>query len=97
MITLLLSVPSWPMLFAMIKQLTVVAEPSITRMATICSPWKPMATAMGKKIAANPKSLIKLATNAGFISFTAFLNSKVAPMDIRPSGVAKAEILDTMV
>ena len=31
-------VPSWPMLRAMVKLLTVVGEPSITRMATSSSP-----------------------------------------------------------
>ena len=76
------------MLFAMMKQLTVVAEPSITRSATICSPLNPKLTATGMKMATSRNNLMKVAVRAGFTSFAAFLKSKVAPIDISPRGVA---------
>ena len=91
---LLLSVPSCPMFLAIIKLETVVAEPSITRIAIICSSLKPRATARGMNTPTSANSLIKLASNVGFILFTALAKSKVAPMDISPSGVARPPTLE---
>lgn len=89
-------VPSWPMFFAMTKQLTVVAEPSMTRIATSFSARKPRKTAAGRKRAARPISLINEAVTAGAMRPDTFLISKVAPIAIRPSGVAMPLILETV-
>ena len=45
---LALSTPSWPMLRAMLKQLTVVGELSISKTAVSTSPRQPSQTASGK-------------------------------------------------
>ena len=55
------SVPSCPIDFAMTKLLTVVALPSITRIAMSLSFLNPSATAIGRKIAAKPINLKKAA------------------------------------
>lgn len=41
MTTVLVSIPVCPIFFAITKHETVVAEPSITRIAMSCSPWNP--------------------------------------------------------
>src|SRR5699024_3962417 len=64
--TLELNTPSCPMFFAMTKQLTVVAEPSMTRIATNSSLRKPSITARGRNIAVNPTSFSMDAATAGF-------------------------------
>ena len=89
------STPSCPIFFAITKLLTVVADPSITRIAISSSLRNPRYAANGKKIATNPISLIKAAVTAGFTFPIAFLKSKAAPIAIRPMGVATAPILDT--
>ena len=72
--TLEVRVPSCPILRAITKLLTVVAEPSIIRMATSCSLRNPSQIAMGRKRIQNPNSLMAVAKNAGFLQtyFTAF-------------------------
>ena len=92
---LALSVPSWPMLRAMLKQLTVAGEPSITRIAARDSPRYPSHTATGKNRAGRSTSLIILAVNVGFQQPAAFSGSMLAPSAIRPKGVAVAARLDT--
>ena len=57
---------------AMTKQLTVVAEPSITRIAISSLSLNPKATAMGRNTATKPTSLINVAANAGFAFADAF-------------------------
>ena len=91
-----LSVPSCPIFLAITKQLTVVADPSITRIAIISSFLNPRSAAIGKKTTQNPTSFINTATSVGFIFDVAFFISKVAPIDISPIGVAVAPILDTV-
>ena len=73
---------------AITKQVTVVGEASIIRIAI--SSWflKPIRMAIGTKIAASRISFIKLAITVGLIFFMALLPSKLAPMQIRAIGVA---------
>ena len=54
--TLEVRTPSWPIFLAITKQLTVVAEPAITRIATSASFRKPRPTAAGRSTAAKPTS-----------------------------------------
>ena len=96
MTTLEVSTPSCPIFFAMTKQLTVVAEPSMTRIATSSSLRNPSMTARGRNTAANPTSFITAAAAAGLTFAKAFLISKVAPIAISPRGVATAPTLDTV-
>ena len=84
------------MFLAMTKQLTVVADPSITRIATSCSLRNPAITATGRKTAVSPRSLMADAQRAGPMALRAFSQSKDAPMAIRPRGVATAARLDTV-
>lgn len=87
--------PSCPIFLAMTKQLTVVAEPSITRIAISSLSLNPKATAIGRNTATKPTSLINVAANAGFAFADAFFKSKVAPMAISPIGVAILPMLVT--
>ena len=64
--------PSCPMFLAMTKQLTVVAEPSITRIAISSLSLNPKATAIGRNTATKPTSLINVAANSGFAFADAF-------------------------
>ena len=89
------SVPSCPIFFAITKLDTVVAEPNITKAATSFSSRNPIRTAIGKKIAQSPISLIKEAVAAGFTFAKAFSKSNVAPIAINPIGVATPPTLDT--
>lgn len=71
--------PSCPMFLAMTKQLTVVAEPSITRIAISSLSLNPKATAIGRNTATKPTSLINVAANAGFAFADAFSNQRWPP------------------
>lgn len=71
--------PSCPMFLAMTKQLTVVAEPSITRIAISSLSLNPKATAIGRNTATKPTSLINVAANAGFAFADAFSNQMWHP------------------
>ena len=93
MTTLEVNTPLCPMLFAMTKADTVVLDPNIIKMATNACFLNPSMTPMGKKMAQNPNSFIKVQTKAGLISPFAFLKSNVAPIAINPSGVAVFEIM----
>ena len=90
------STPSCPIFLAITKLLTVVADPSITRIATSSSCRKPNCTASGRKIAQNPAYFINVAMTVGFTFAKAFLISKVAPIAISPIGVATPAILVTV-
>ena len=87
--------PSCPKFLAITKQLTVVAEPSITRIAISSLSLNPKATAIGRNTATKPTSLINVAANAGFAFADAFFKSKVAPIAISPIGVAILPMLVT--
>ena len=58
------SVPSWPMLRAMLKQLTVVGEPSISKIAIRTTPRQPNQIARGRNSAAKMNSLNALVTSS---------------------------------
>ena len=90
------STPSCPIFFAITKQVTVVAEPSITRIAVNSSFRNPIHTAMGRNIAQNPISLINAAVTAGPTFANAFRISNDAPIAINPIGVAIFPTLDTV-
>lgn len=64
--TVLLTVPSCPILLAMTKQLTVVGEPAMIKMETSLSSVKPKWTASGRRMAQNRINLQKQAVIAGF-------------------------------
>ena len=66
------NVPSCPIFLDITKLLTVVAEPSITRIATNSSLRNPILTATGRNIATNTKSFINVADTAGLIFPSAF-------------------------
>ena len=88
------SVPSWPILRAMLKQLTVAGEASMTNIATSTSPRQPSHTAVGRNNAAKITSLNRLHTRAGFQHPTAFRGSMDAPRAMSPMGVAVAAKLE---
>ena len=88
-------VPSCPMLRAMLKQLTVVGELSISKTAVSTSPRQPSQTASGKNSTAKTNSLKILLTTAGFQQPAAFFGSILAPSAKSPSGVAVAARLLT--
>ena len=94
MTTLEERVPSCPIFFAITKLLTVVAEPSMIRMATNLSVRNPSFTAIGRKMAQRPISFIKAAMADGLIFPKAFLISKVAPIAMSPIGVATFPMLE---
>ena len=76
--------PSCPMFLAMTKQLTVVAEPSITRIAISSLSLNPKATAIGRNTATKPTSLINVAANAASPLLMLFSNQMMAPIAISP-------------
>ena len=87
--TVLVTLPLCPIFLAITKQLTVVGEPAIMRMATSLSSPKPKYTASGRRIAHQRTSLQKVAVSAGFSVESAAPAWKLAPIAIRPSGVAR--------
>ena len=87
--TLEVRTPSCPMFFAIIKQLTVVGDPSIIRRATSLSVWNPMPMAKGRKTAGSSNNFIKEHRSVGLTSASAFLPSNPAPRPMRARGVAK--------
>ena len=68
----------------------------MTRIATSSSLRKPRPTARGRNRAAKSSSFIAEAVTAGFAFPNAFLRSKLAPMAIRPRGVAVAPTSETV-
>ena len=72
----------------------MVAEPSITRIATSSSCLKPRAMAQGSVTAASPTSFMMVAHTALMAVVLAFLKSKDAPIAISPIGVAIAPIFE---
>lgn len=90
------STPSCPIFFAITKQVTVVDEPSMIRIAISSSLRNPNHTAAGRKSAQNPISLINEAVTAAPALANAFRISKAAPMAISPIGVATPATLDTI-
>ena len=86
--TLEVSTPSCPIFFAMMKQLTAEEEPVITRIATSCWSRKPSMAASGSAAAEIPTRRISVHPRAGRILASALLPWKLAPMAIRPRGVA---------
>ena len=88
-------VPSCPILRAITYELTVVAEPSITRIAISSSLLKPEITARGRKIETRSTSFIAAANTDAPALFFARAKSKEAPIAIRPIGVAIEPMLDT--
>ena len=68
-------VPSCPMLRAMLKQLTVVGELSISKTAVSTSPRQPSQTASGKNSTAKTNSLKIPLTTAGFQQPAAFFDT----------------------
>ena len=81
--------PSCPIFFAIIKQLLVVALPSITNIATNFSLRNPIKTAIGRNIIHQRSNLIAVTPVVCFhFSFTS-QNSKDAPSPISASGDAK--------
>ena len=72
------------MFLAMTKQLTVVAEPSITRIAISSLSLNPNATAIGRKYSHKTYKLDKCGCKCSFAFADAFFKSKVAPMAISP-------------
>ena len=79
------------MFLAIMKQLTVVGEPSMTSMEMSLSFVNPRAIAIGRNIAHQTMSLSTAAVTAGFSLPKAFLISKLAPTAISPIGVLTFE------
>ena len=70
------STPSCPIFFAMTKLLTVVAEPSMTKIAISFSLRNPITTASGMNTATNPTNFDKCGDHGRFDLAKRFLNIK---------------------
>ena len=81
--------PSCPIFLAIIKQLLVVALPSITNIATNFSLRNPMETAIGRNIIHHRSNLITVTPVVCFHFSFASQISKDAPSPISASGDAK--------
>ena len=84
------NMPSCPIFLAIIYELTVVAEPSITKAAVNLLCTKPKCMAMGKNKAQKTNSFITLQIRIGLMLLFIALNFSAPPIAIRPNGVAKA-------
>ena len=80
--------PSCPMFFAIMKELLVVAVPSMIKAATIFSSLNPISTQTGKNIKQKSTNLLKITSDRAREFSLIFENSNDAPSPVSAKGEA---------